>query len=279
MSAQHRELPPRIDVSAWIGSYAFRDVPHPEPAVLAERVLAREGFTGAWVGHLPGAFHRDPSASNDALFRVLEPYRDVLLPSPIVRPDWPRWESTLRQVVSEGVPSVRAYPAQWRLGAGHPALGDLARACGEAGVALHVTVRFEDLRQRHPLDVAGDVSAAVLRGIARLAGCRCHLVVAGAGRELIEQTHWGLTPVEQSRVWYDFSWLWGPPEDHFAHLVRTIGPNRFAWSSFWPLRLVQQCRSLVDLLPDDERSKAPDSAFADGGRIGTLARAAALTTR
>jgi hypothetical protein len=167
---------------------------------------------------------------------------------------------------------VRAYPAQWGLGPRHPALSELALACGEAGLALQVTVRFEDLRQRHPLDNAGDVPAATLRGIARLVGSRCHLVVAGAGRELIEETHWGLTPEEQRRVWYDFGWTWGAPEEHFAHLVRTLGAARLAWGSFWPLRLTQQCRSLIDLLPDDVRASAPYSAFADGGSIMRSAR-------
>ena len=266
---------PRIDVTTWIGGYPFREVPHPEPAVLAERVLAREGFTGAWTGHLPGAFHRDPSASNSVLLKALEPHRATLSPAPIVRPDWPRWQRTLESAIAEGASSVRVYPAQWALGAGYPGLAELAIACGERGVVLHVTVRFEDLRQRHPLDSAGDVSAASLRAIARLPGSRCHLVVAGAGRELIEETHWGLTPEEQARVWYDFGWTWGPPEDAFSHLVRTLGPERLAWGTFWPLRLVQQSRALVELLPENLREIAPDTAFADGASIAASAKSAA----
>lgn len=273
----------RIDVSAWIGEYPFRAVPHPEPAVLAERVLAREGYTGAWVGHLPGAFHRDPVPSNRALYRALAPHRALLHPAPIVRPDWPGWERTLAQAVGEGAPSVRVYPAQWGMGPGHPALAELAMACGEAGVVLHATVRFEDLRQRHPMDVAGDLSAALLRGVARLAGSRCHLVVAGAGRELIEETHFGLTADESSRVWYDFGWLWGPPEDSFALLVRSIGPARLCWGSYWPLRLVQQARALVALLPAEllagESAESFGARFADGATIAASARAAAAPAR
>lgn len=252
-----------IDVTSWIGGYPFRDVPHPEPETLV-RVLEREGFAGAWVGHLPGAFFRDPVPSNRVLYAALEPFAGVLLPAPIVRPDWPGWTTMLRDAVNAGAPSVRAYPAQWGLGPGHPALAELAFACGEAGVALHVTIRFEDLRQRHPMDSAGDVPAATLRAIARLAGSRCHLVVAGAGRDLIEETHWGLTPDEQQRVCYDFGWVWGPPEDHFAHLVATIGAERLAWSSWWPLRLTQQSRALVDLLPHHGPSPLSEQIFADG---------------
>ncbi len=266
-----------IDVNAWIGGYPFREVPHPEPAVLT-RVLAREGFGGAWVGHLPGAFHRDPGPSNRALYSALSPFRDVLHPTPIVRPDWPGWRQTLAEAVHAGAPAVRVYPAQWALGPGHPALGELAVACGEVGVVLHVTVRFEDLRQRHQLDSAGDVPAATLRALARISGSRAHMVVAGASRELIEETHWGLTPDEQARVWYDFDWVWGPPEDHFAHLVETLGPARLAWSSWWPLRLTQQSRALVDLLPDSALDSPPPLPFADGAQIVAAARRAAAVS-
>ena len=266
--------PRPIDVTSWIGGYPFRDLPHPDPDILV-RVLEREGFAGAWVGHLPGAFHRDPVPSNRTLYTALEPYAGVLRPAPIVRPDWPGWTDMLRDAVNAGAPAVRAYPAQWGLGPAHPALAELALACGEAGVALHVTIRFEDLRQRHPLDAVGDVPAATLRAVARLAGSRCHLVVAGAGRDLIEETHWGLTPSEQERVFHDFGWVWGPPEDHFAHLVATLGANRLTWSSWWPLRLTQQSRALVDLLPRHGPSPYSEPRFADGRVIFEAAQRSA----
>lgn len=255
-----------VDTTAWIGGYPYREVPHPEPEVLV-RVLDREGFGGAWVGSLPGAFHRDPEPSNRHLFSALAPHRQWLQPAPIVRPDWPRWERELRRAVEAGAPAVRAYPAQWGLGPGHRALSELALACGESGLVLQVTVRFEDLRQRHPLDVAGDVPAATVRHLARLDGSRCRLLVVAAGRDTIEEVHWGLTPDEQARVWYDFGWVWGPPEDHFAHLVRTLGPSRLALATSWPLRLTQQPRALIDLLADDARALAAATPFADGWSI------------
>ena len=117
-------------------------------------------------------------------------------------------------------------------------------------MALMLTVRFEDLRQRHPLDVAGDLSAAAVRALAR-AGESVRLVVTAAGRELIEEVHWGLTPEERTRVFWDISWIWGPPEDHLAKLFRTIGPARFVFGTQWPMRLTQTPRANLDLLPDD----------------------------
>lgn len=238
-----------IDVHCYIGGYPFRHLPHPDPEVLV-RVLAREGVRGAWVGHLPSAFYRDPTPGNEALYGALEPHREVLSPAPVVRPDWPKWERALAGAVERGAAAVRAYPAQWGMGPGDGAMTRLAAACGEAGIPLLLTVRFEDLRQRHWMDSAGDLGGAAVRAIAR-ASRTARIVVVAAGRALVEEVHWGLTPDERERLWWDISWLWGPPEDELAHLLRTIGPERFVYGSGWPLRLTQTPRANLELLPPD----------------------------
>jgi predicted TIM-barrel fold metal-dependent hydrolase len=243
-----------IDCAAFVGPYPFRQLPHPDPDVLV-RVLAREGLSGAWVGYLPAPWQRDPVPANDALFAALEPHQSTLHPAPVVRPDWPRWEQTLRELVEQGAAAIRAYPMHWGMGPHDPSMRALALACGELRVPLLLTVRFEDPRQRSALDVAGDLSAAHVRTLAR-AGEGVRLVVTGAGRELLEETHWSLTPEEQRRVYWDFAWIWGPPEDHFAHLVRTVGAERFVYGTHWPLRLTQNPRANLDLLPESLRAAA-----------------------
>ncbi|HEU6452475.1 MAG TPA: hypothetical protein VFT57_13720 [Gemmatimonadaceae bacterium] len=238
-----------IDSNVFIGSYPFRHIPHPDPDVLV-RVLEREGVEGAWVGHLPSAFHRDPYAGNDVLFTALEPYAGVLHPVPAIHPGWPKWERYLREALRRGTTAIRAYPPQWGMGPHDSAVLDLARACGEYGVTLVLTTRFEDPRQRHWLDGAGDLSGAAIRAIARTDD-RVRVLVTSAGRGLVEEVHWGLTPAERSRVWWDISWVWGPPADDLAHLLRTVGRDRFVYGSAWPLRLTQTPRANLALLPDD----------------------------
>lgn len=261
-----------VDVNCCIGGYPFREIPHPDPDILM-KVLAREGLGAAWVGHLPGAFHRDPTPSNRALYAALRVHAPVLRPAPIVRPDWPGWRDTLVQAEAEGARAVRAYPMQWGYAPGNMLMAELAYACGEAGLVLLLTVRFEDLRQRHPLDTAGDLSAAAVRAIARLPESRCHLMVLGGGREFIEEIHWGLTPSEQERVWYDFGWVWGPPDDHFSHLLTTMGASRFVVGTAWPLRLTQQSRALLELL---DPVIHPHVALGEGDTIADQASSRAV---
>ena len=114
-----------VDVHTFVGGYPFRAVPHPEPDVLA-RVLEREEIDGAWVGHLPSAFYRDPTPGNEALYALLEPFASVLLPAPVVRPDWPGWERTLAEAAERGAPAVRAYPPQWGMAAHEASMRSLA---------------------------------------------------------------------------------------------------------------------------------------------------------
>lgn len=237
-----------IDVNALIGPYPFRHVPHPDAEIL-QAVVRRDGLEGAWVGHLPSAFHRDPKLGTQDLFRMVEKL-PLLHPVPTLRPDWPQWELALRDVKANGAVAVRAYPQHWGMGPGDASMRDLAIACGEAKLPLMLTVRFEDLRQRHALDVAGDLTAAHVRHLAR-AGDSIRLIVTAAGREMIEEVHWSLTPAEQARVLWDISWIWGPPEDHLAKLFRTIGASRFVYGTQWPMRLTQTPRANLDLLPDD----------------------------
>jgi hypothetical protein len=243
-----------IDVNALIGPYPFRFLPHPDPDVLV-RVLDREQLTAAWVGHLPSPFYRDPSAGNAQLYTALATFGDRLKPVPTIRPDWPDWQRALNTARDAGAPAVRVYPAHWQLAPGDPRLSELAIAGGESRMAVILTVRFEDLRQRSALDATGDLQAATVRALAR-AGKDVRVIVTAAGREFIEEVHWGLTPDEQKRVFWDFSWVWGPPEDHLAKLFRSIGSDRFVYGTQWPLRLTQNPRANLDLLPDDLASHA-----------------------
>lgn len=238
-----------VDVSALIGPYPYRELPHPDPGTLIG-VLDREEIATAWVGHLPTAFHRDPRKGNESLYRDLAPHRNRLDPAPTIRPDWPDWERELRRARDEGAVAIRAYPQQWGYAPEHAALLDLARACATLDVPLLFTVRFEDARQRHTIDGVGDLPAAVVRAIAR-AETGVRIVVTAAGRAMIEEVHWGLTPLEREFVWYDTSWIWGPPEDDFAHLVRSLGGSRFVYGTGWPLRLAQVTRANLRLLPPD----------------------------
>jgi predicted TIM-barrel fold metal-dependent hydrolase len=234
-----------VDVSTFVGGFPFRSLRGDADHLVAE--LDRVGVQQAWVGHLPSFLYRDPAAGTSELVRLIEPHASRLLPVPTVHPALPGWEEDLNHALELGAPAVRVYPNYQGLEPSGGAMRVWAAAVAALDLPVVLTVRFEDLRQRHPLDVAGDLPAATVRAVVR-SDPNIKVLVTNADRGVVEETHYGLTPDEAKRVLWDIAWLWGPPEDHLMHLLETVGPDRFTFGTGMPLRIPDAAVAKLDLL-------------------------------
>ena len=256
----------RIDVNAFVGAYPFRRVPGTAPdAVVA--AMDRVGLDEAWVTHLPGVFWRDPTEGNAWLIDATRGHRR-LRPVPAVHPGLASWRETLQLAAAAGAPAVRADPTFYGIDPAGPAMRALAGACGEAGLPLALAVRLEDGRQRHPNDGAPELPAAAVRALVRC-DPRVRLLVTHADRPFVEEVHFGSTPAEASRIWWDICWIWGPPEDHLQTLVATVGPARFVLGTGQPLRLPENAGAKLDLL---DVSAADRTAIEGGNALALCGR-------
>ena len=259
----------RTDVNAFLGSYPWRRVPGTSPEAVLE-AMDRTGIAEAWVSHLPGIFWRDPAAGNAWLLETTGAH-PRLRPVLAVHPEICGWEDVLRAAVDGGAPAVRADPTYYGIGAAGPSMRALAAACGRAGVALLLAVRLEDARQRHPHDHASEVPAAGVRALLR-ADRAVRIIVTHADRPFIEEVHFGSTPEEAGRIWWDVSWVWGPPEDHLETLLRTVGAARFLFGTGQPLRIPENAVAKLDLLDldpaDREAIESGNAGRACGIRSG-----------
>jgi uncharacterized protein len=256
----------RTDVNAFVGSYPFRRVPATSPeAVLA--AMDRVGIDEAWVTHLPGVFWRDPTEGNAWLLGLARKH-SRLRPVPAVHPGLADWRDTLDAAADAGAPAARADPTFYGIDPAGPAMRGLAAACGEAGMALSLAVRLEDSRQRHPNDRAPELPAAAVRALIR-SDARVRVLVTHADRPFVEEVHFGSTPDEASRIWWDICWIWGPPEDHLQTLLGTVGAARFVLGTGQPLRLPENAGAkldLLDLAPGDRAAIESGNARALAGR-------------
>ncbi|MBI4419701.1 MAG: amidohydrolase family protein [Gemmatimonadetes bacterium] len=242
-----------VDVAAWIGAYPYRHLPDPSPTWLL-RQMDRVGIDQAWVGYLPSLAYRDPATGTAELLRALASHPERLLPVPSIHPGLPRWEQDLNDAADLDAPAVRVYPTQLGLDPTGGEMRVLATASAAAGLPLLLTVRLEDPRQRHPLDRADELPAAAIRALARC-DPQVRLIVSHADRAFIEEVHFGLTPDEARRIVWDIAWIWGPPEDHLALLLETVGWERFVLGTGMPLRIPDAPFAKLDLLdlPADQR--------------------------
>jgi len=235
----------RIDVNAFLGAYPWSRVPGTTPTALLA-AMDRVAIDAAWVTHLPGLFWRDPTEGNPWLYETCRTL-PRLRPVPAVHPGLAHWQDVLNEAVERDVPALRCDPLYFGLHPTGPELRVLAAACGAARLPLLMAVRLEDGRQRHPNDVAGELPAAAVRALIR-SDADLRLIVTHADRAFIEEVHFGSTPAEAGRIWWDISWIWGPPEEHLATVIATIGPERFVFGTGQPLRLPENAVAKLDLL-------------------------------
>ena len=235
----------RIDVNAFVGAYPYRRVPGTSPDALL-RAMDRVKVDQSWVTHLPGVFWRDPAAGNPWLYETASSH-DRLLAVPAVHPGLDGWEGVLGEAKAALAPAVRCDPTYYGLDPTGSEMLALAQACGSAGVPLMLAVRLEDARQRHPNDRAAELPPWAVRALIR-SDPHVHLVVTHADRAFVEEVHFGSTPEESSRIWWDICWIWGPPEDHLETLLGTIGAERFVFGTGQPLRLPENSVAKLDLL-------------------------------
>jgi hypothetical protein len=255
----------RIDVNAFVGAYPFRRVPGTSPDMVLA-AMDRVGLDEAWVTHLPGIFWRDPTEGNAWLLEATRRH-PRLRPVPAVHPALAHWDEALAQACDAAAPAVRADPTFYGIDPAGLEMRGLAAACGAAGMPLSLAVRLEDGRQRHPNDRAPELPASAVRALVRSdAGVR--LLVTHADRPFVEEVHFGSTPAEAARIWWDLCWIWGPPEDHLQTLLRTIGFERFVVGTGQPLRLPENAGAKLDLL----ELAVGQRAAIEGGNAAALRR-------
>lgn len=235
----------RIDVNAFLGGYPWRKVPGTSPEALGQ-ALDRLSIDTAWVTHLPSLFWRDPTEGNPWLYETARRERRFK-PVPVVHPGLAQWEQVLADAVNAGAPAVRCDPLYLGLDPAGGEMRVLVAACGAARIPLLLAVRLEDSRQRHPNDRAGELPAAAVRTLIR-SDPDVRLLVTHGDRGFVEEVHFGSTPEESRRIWWDISWIWGPPEDHLATLLDTVGVERFVFGTGQPLRLPENSIAKLDLL-------------------------------
>ena len=235
----------KIDVNTFLGAYPYRRVPRTSPDALLG-AMDRVGVDVAWVSHLPSIFWRDPAEGNAWLYETARRH-ERFAPVPAVHPGITGWEAVIVEAGRAGAPAVRCDPTYYGIDPSGYAMQDLVRACSAQHMPLLMAVRLEDARQRHPNDRATELPPWSVRQLVRT-DPNVRLIITHADRPFIEEVHFGSTPEESSRIWWDICWIWGPPEDHLETLLRTIGPERFLFGTGQPLRLPENSEAKLDLL-------------------------------
>lgn len=137
-----------IDLTAFIGQWPTRLQIRMDAAELSA-MADRFGLEGVCVSHIASIFGFDTRSGNEALFK--ETSADGRLwPFAILDPTEPGWELELDWAIREGARGIRLVPGYHCYSLLHPEATKLADAVAAKGLPLHVCVRLEDDRLKHP---------------------------------------------------------------------------------------------------------------------------------
>ncbi len=147
-----------IDVHAYIGHWAFRQLRHNSAEALVQRMDVH-GIDRAVVASIHGILYKNVHLSNEELAEQIHLYRDRLIPFATLNPTYPGWREDLRRCVEDlGLEGIRLYPQYHRYSLTDPAGLELIDAVTALGWTVQVPMRIVDRRQRHPWDLARDIT-------------------------------------------------------------------------------------------------------------------------
>lgn len=230
-----------IDINTWIGHWPFRQLRHNTAAALVRR-LDRCGIDRAVVANLNGVLYKSPHSANEEIARETRRYRDRLMPFASLNPLFPGWREDLRRCAEDlGLAGIRLYPQYQQYELTDPEALELIDAAAALGWVVQVPMRIVDRRQRHPWDLARDLTQADLEA-------------ALAARPRVKWMFLNAPGVDGSRLdakgrWLvDLSRLTAVLQRNMQELIDAAGPGHLAFGTGMAFKDPQPALLKLDIL-------------------------------
>ncbi len=236
-----------IDVNLTFGRWAFRPVNTGSFLEMTE-ILTENGIEYGCVSSLNAVLYRNCTAGDNELLKEMENYRAKFLYIATINPEYAGWERDLDIAVNKNHASgIRIYPNYHNFLFKSEKLGRLLGNCRKDNLPVMLTVGIEDDRQRHFLDTAPDITGAQIRYLVQNYPENLYIITNGR-YDLIQEVFFGLPEKLWQNIYFDTTWIFGPPLNHLKKLIGQVGINRFLFGSHFCLRIPGGAKVNVDML-------------------------------
>jgi uncharacterized protein len=151
-----------IDVNAYLGHFAFRQLRHSTSDGLL-RLMDRKGIDRAAVSSASAITYRNVQSGNEEVAFEVKAHCDRLVPLAVINPLYAGWRDDLQICHQEfGMKGLRLYPKWHNYKLTDPACLELIAAATERQMAVSIPLRAEDARQRSWLADVPDVALTEL---------------------------------------------------------------------------------------------------------------------
>jgi predicted TIM-barrel fold metal-dependent hydrolase len=137
-----------IDVNAYLGHFAFRQLRHNTAASLLA-LMDSKRIDKAVVSSASAITYRNAQAGNEELVEEVSGHSDRLIPFAVINPSYAGWQDDLKICHEEfGMAGLRLYPKWHNYQLSSACCRKLVNAATERGMVISIPIRAEDNRQR-----------------------------------------------------------------------------------------------------------------------------------
>jgi hypothetical protein len=242
-----------IDVNAYLGHFAFRQLRHNTGPGLV-RLMDRFGVKRAVVSSAAAITYRNAQAGNEEIAAEVEAHRSRLIPFAVLNPAYAGWEHDLKVCHEQfGMRGLRVYPRWHNYSLTDRRCRALVEAAAERRMVVSIPQRVEDRRQQHWLVDVPDVELAEIAELIRACPKARFLVancsgVAGSplgrrGGDLPENY-----AVEISRLTTEFG-------NEVGRLLDSLGQDRVLFGTGMPFHYPGPALARIEMLQAGEAVK------------------------
>jgi uncharacterized protein len=221
-----------IDVNAYLGPFAFRQLRHNTAAGLL-RLMDRKRIARAVVSSAAAIAYRNSHAGNEEMAAEIKGHRDRLIPFAVLNPAYSDWRHDLRVCHEQfGMKGVRLYPNWHKYRLTDVACQEFVRAAAERKMAISIPFRVEDRRQQHWLVDIPDVSHADAAALAKAVPEAQFIFGNGAGfaGSVLGRKDNGLA----SNYSIEISLIDSVMGNEIGQLIQTLGEDRVLFGTGMP---------------------------------------------
>ncbi len=243
-----------IDVSAYLGHFAFRQLRHNTGAGLVQ-YMDRFKIERAVVASAAAITYRNPQAGNEEVAAEVEGRRARLIPFAVLSPVYAGWQDDLKTCHEQfGMRGVRLYPRWHNYKLNDPACRALVNAAAERDMTVAIPVRVEDRRQQGWLVDIPDVDLEEIASLVRACPKARFLITNGSGfaGATLGRANNGLPQnyaVDIARVNVEF-------DNELGRLLTTLGEDRLLFGSSMPFHYPGGPIVKIEILQVSEEVKA-----------------------
>jgi len=242
-----------IDVNAYLGHFAFRQLRHATaPGLLT--LMDGAGIDKAVVSSASAIAYRNAQAGNEEVHAEAGPHRDRLIPFAVVNPSYAGWQDDLR-ICHEGfgMSGLRLYPRWHNYTLADRCCLDLVHAATERGMAVSIPIRAEDSRQRHWLVDVPDVALDEIAALVKACPQARFILVNGIGfaRSPLGQQDNGL-PANYA---VGISRLSALLANEIGQLIASLGAQRLLFGTGMPFKYPGPALVKLEVLDASEHEK------------------------